>query len=186
MVTTAISPALYEVDPNTGAATKIASTDLGLITITNLNGAVYGFDGLTGQVVTLDVTNGNTSVVSDIDSALGLIGGAAAIGSAAAVPEPASMTLAGFGVAALLLRTRRRRHSTISSKRIQPSSRCCLCLRSGPWQSCRLKPPPTALAVEPVAMQMLGGERFAERTMRHGIDALRPEAYVAIAGGSEI
>ena len=74
-----IAAALYRINTTTGAATKVADTDFGLITITGVNGVIYGFSGTNGQVVTLDVTNGNTNVVSDLDPSLGLIGGAAAV-----------------------------------------------------------------------------------------------------------
>jgi PEP-CTERM motif-containing protein len=103
--TTVISPALYQIDDNTGHASKVASTDLGLVTITNLNGTIYGFSGMNNQVVTLNVTNGTTSFVSNIDPSAGLIGGAAP-----AIPEPASIALAGIGLAGVVLYTRRRRH----------------------------------------------------------------------------
>jgi hypothetical protein len=103
--TTVIPPALYQIDANTGHASKIASTDLGLITIVDLNGTIYGFSGVTNQVVTLDVTNGTTDFVSNIDASAGLIGGAAP-----AVPEPASIALAGIGIASIVFCRRRRRH----------------------------------------------------------------------------
>jgi hypothetical protein len=93
--TTVISPALYEIDANTGHASKLASTDLGLITVANLNGTIYGFNGVTNQVVTLDVANGSTNFISDIDATAGLIGGAAP-----AIPEPASIALVILGIAA--------------------------------------------------------------------------------------
>jgi hypothetical protein len=75
--TTAISDAIYEIDTSTGHASKVAPTNLGLITVINLNGTVYGFNGVTSQIVMLDVTNGTTHFVSDIDASAGLIGGAA-------------------------------------------------------------------------------------------------------------
>jgi hypothetical protein len=100
--TPVIASALYRINTTTGAATKVADTEFGLITITGVNGVIYGFSGPNGQVVTLDVTNGKTNVVSDLDPSLGLIGGAAA------VPEPASIVLSGFGLAGGLLWARRR------------------------------------------------------------------------------
>lgn len=102
-VTTAILPALYRIDVNTGQATRIASTDLGLITILNLNGTVYGFNGLSNQVVTLDVSNGTTTAVSNIDPSAGLIGGAAG------VPEPSSVALAAIGLMSVAIHRRRTR-----------------------------------------------------------------------------
>ena len=68
----------------------------------NVNGAVYVFNAAMSQVFTLDLTNGNTSLVSDLDPGAGLIGGAAA------TPEPASLALAGFGLVAMLVGLRRR------------------------------------------------------------------------------
>jgi hypothetical protein len=103
--TTVIAPALYQIDAGTGQASKIASTDLGLITIIDLNGTIYGFNGMTNQVVTLDVTNGTTSFVSNIDASAGLIGGAAPT-----VPEPASIALAALGIASIVYWRQQRRH----------------------------------------------------------------------------
>jgi hypothetical protein len=101
--TTAISPELYQIDPNTGAATLVASTDLGLISITDVNGTVYAFNGATNQLVTLDLTDGKTTFVRDIDPSLGLIEGATAV-----APEPTSLALGGIGIAAFVLNSRRR------------------------------------------------------------------------------
>jgi hypothetical protein len=101
--TTVIPPALYQINPLTGLATMIASTDLGLITIVNVNGTVYGFEGSTNQVITLDVTNGQTTFVSDIDPEAGLIGGAAP------VPEPGSILLAALGLITIGSYRRRKR-----------------------------------------------------------------------------
>jgi PEP-CTERM motif len=101
--TTVISAALYGIDVNTGQATEIAPTDFGLVTVLNVNGTVYGFNGVTNQIVTLDVTNGITSAVSSIDPSAGLIGGAAP------VPEPGSVALAVIGLMAVSIYWRRTR-----------------------------------------------------------------------------
>jgi len=79
-----IPPALYQIDPKTGQATRIAATDFGLASIVTVNDTVYGLKASTGQVVTLDVDTGQTSPVSDLDPAARLIGGAT---PARVVPE---------------------------------------------------------------------------------------------------
>lgn len=99
--TAVVAPALYRIDVNTGHATLIAPTDLGLITVLNLDGTVYAFNGATNQIVTLDIANGVTSAVSGLDPSLGLIGGAAPI------PEPGSIGLAIIGLAAVATYRRR-------------------------------------------------------------------------------
>jgi hypothetical protein len=109
--TTVISPALYKIDVNTGQATQIASTDFGLVSVLNLNGTVYGFNGVTSQIVTLDVTNGITSAVSNIDPTVGLIAGAAP----SSVPEPGSVALAIIGLTMVAIYRRRTRRPYGSS-----------------------------------------------------------------------
>ena len=104
--TIVIAPELYQLDPSTGRASRVAATDFGLITIANVDGTVYGFNGNTSQVVTVDVTNGTTSFVSDISPSAGLIGGAAP-----AVPEPASLALIAIGIGAILVSRRKMRSS---------------------------------------------------------------------------
>jgi hypothetical protein len=71
-----IPPAIWEINPKTGHATRIAPTELGLTSIVNVNETIYAFSVRTGQVVILDVSTGQTSAVSELDPAAGLIGGA--------------------------------------------------------------------------------------------------------------
>ena len=101
--TTAIPAALYQIDAATGHASEVASTDFGLVTVFNLNGTIYGFGGLPGQIVTLNPADGTTTFVSNIDPSVGLIGGVAP-----AVPEPASIALLGIAIlCAVFYRSRR-------------------------------------------------------------------------------
>ncbi len=74
--TVLIPPAIYEINPRNGHATSIASTDLGLVSIVNVNEKLYAFNAGSGEVVTLEVRTGQTKVVSDLDPAAGLIAGA--------------------------------------------------------------------------------------------------------------
>ncbi len=69
-----------------------------------MNGTFYAFENMTSQVVTLDLTNGKTSLVSNFDPAAGIIDGAFAV-----TPEPASIALAGIGMAVLVVCRRQRR-----------------------------------------------------------------------------
>ena len=94
---------LYQIDPTTGMATVIGPTDLNLAAVANVNGTFYAFNDGTSQIVTLDVTNGNTNVVTDFDPAVGLVLGAAP------TPEPVSIALFGIGATAIALCRWRRR-----------------------------------------------------------------------------
>jgi hypothetical protein len=102
-VSPVISPDLYQIDPLTGRATVIAPTTLGLGAVANVNGTLYAFGNSTSQVLTLNLTNGKTTVVTDFDPAAGIIAGAVAV-----APEPASAALAGVGITAAALLFRRR------------------------------------------------------------------------------
>jgi outer membrane protein assembly factor BamB len=68
--------AIYQIDPKTGHTRFIAPTSSTLSTMVEMNGTVYAFDPIAGQVVTLDVTTGQTSFVSTVDSAVGVVAGA--------------------------------------------------------------------------------------------------------------
>jgi PEP-CTERM motif len=104
-ITPLIAAALYQIDPSTGHSTFIAPTALNLTAVVNVNGTIYGFNGATHQIVTLDLANGNTTFVSDLDPAAGLILGASP------VPEPASIALTGIGLMAVGACRRRKIHS---------------------------------------------------------------------------
>jgi hypothetical protein len=61
-------PAIYQIDPATGQTTKVASTD-SLSFMANVNDTIYGFDGGTGLVVTVDLATGHTKTVSVVHGA---------------------------------------------------------------------------------------------------------------------
>lgn len=98
-----VPPALYRLDPGTGAATLIASTDLAIGAVTAVNGTPYGFNLLQGNVFTLDLANGSTTFVAMTDPAAGTIRGAAT-----ATPEPSTFLMIGAAGALALLRKWRR------------------------------------------------------------------------------
>ena len=66
----AVVPAyLYQIDTTTGHATRIAPTTLNLTAVVNVDGVIYAYDGLNSQIVTLSLTTGATTKVSDDQSA---------------------------------------------------------------------------------------------------------------------
>jgi hypothetical protein len=68
--------ALYQLNPATGHTTFIAPTDSNLTSIVNVNDTLYGFDAAAAQVVTLDLTTGQTTAISQLDPAASVIPGA--------------------------------------------------------------------------------------------------------------
>jgi outer membrane protein assembly factor BamB len=68
--------AIYQIDPKTGHATFVAPTTSTLSTMLDISNTVYAFDPTAGQVVTLDVATGQTSVVNAVDPAVGVVAGA--------------------------------------------------------------------------------------------------------------
>ncbi len=104
MITHVIAPNLYQIDPTTGLTTLVAPTTFSLGAVADVNGTLYAFENDTHQVVTLDLTNGKTSVVTNFDPAVGIVAGASPV-----TPEPASFALAGIGIAAIVGFRRRRR-----------------------------------------------------------------------------
>lgn len=85
-----VSPALYRINPKTGEATLIGPTDLGIGATFVLDGFVLGFEsqvtgfnefGPTGvtELIALDLNNGKTKLVRNIDPTVIAIFGAAPI-----------------------------------------------------------------------------------------------------------
>jgi hypothetical protein len=116
-------PALYQINTADGVATEVGSTMLGLSASVDVNGTFYAFhEGLVdptcsgpapgscrsdAEEFTLNLANGDTSFVTGVSPS------ATAIYGASPVPEPASMTLAGIGIALILVYLARiRRPST--------------------------------------------------------------------------
>lgn len=74
--TAVIPAALYEINPETGRSRTIAPTDLGLLTIVNVNDTVYAFDSNNDRFDILDPETGRTQPVSNLDPAAGWVCGA--------------------------------------------------------------------------------------------------------------
>jgi hypothetical protein len=86
-VTPIIPGAIYQIDSKTATATWIASTALGLTSVVTVGDRVYGFDalaGTNGEIVTIDMTSGETNPVSPIDQAI-------IIAVCGATPAPADL-----------------------------------------------------------------------------------------------
>lgn len=89
-----VSPALYQIDPFTGAATFVALTDWQLSASVEVDGKFYAFravsDGFDftfdfpvahAELVRLNLATGKTSKLTDVDPSVGLILGAAPVRS---------------------------------------------------------------------------------------------------------
>jgi len=98
-----VAPALYQINPTTGAATLIGPTAFGIDAALQVNGTVYAFTSA-DAVLSLNVANGSTSFVTNYDpSAMDITG-------AAQTPEPTLFGLLGIGIAAILIAKRRGMH----------------------------------------------------------------------------
>ena len=87
-----VAPALYRIDPATGLATFIANTDLQVGALVEVEGRLYGFEGVLdgfdwtydvpighSELVTVNLATGKTKVLSDVDRSIGVIFGAAPV-----------------------------------------------------------------------------------------------------------
>ncbi len=74
--TAVIPAALYQIDPETGQATMIAPTDVGLLTVVNVRDTTYAFDSVHDRFVTVDPATGKTNAISDLDPSAGFVCGA--------------------------------------------------------------------------------------------------------------
>ncbi len=88
-----VAPALYQIDPATGLATFVATTDLGIGALVEVNGRLYGFEGVLdgfdsiygvpiahAKLVTVNLATGQTNALTDVDHSIGVIFGAAPVG----------------------------------------------------------------------------------------------------------
>lgn len=113
VITPVVDAELYQIDPSTGSATPVGPTELLITSAVDSGGIVYVFAGnaeAQSHSLTLDVANGNTTFLTNMDPAAGLIFGAVA------TPEPVSLALAAFGIALILFWKLRRAHFTAVSK----------------------------------------------------------------------
>ena len=87
-----VPPVLYQIDPSTGEATPVGNTDWQLTAIVDVQGKFYGFRGVIdgfdfgfnfpighAEVVGLNLSNGKTSKLIDVDPSIGVIFGAAPV-----------------------------------------------------------------------------------------------------------
>jgi len=109
---------IYQIDTATGQATLVAPTLTPLNAFVNENGTEYGFDGNVGEVVSLNVTNGNWATVSTYDPTVGPISGAAPV-----VPEPSSGALIGIGMGLVFVCMCRRRRDRGNDSEMHGSNR---------------------------------------------------------------
>jgi hypothetical protein len=107
-LTVVVSPGLYRVDPLTAVTTFINAIPFGLGAVANIDDVIYAFNNATGQIVTLDVTNGSTQVVGSFDVAAGVLSSAYA--APTAVPEPDSIVFLGAGLAGIVAYRHHRRN----------------------------------------------------------------------------
>jgi hypothetical protein len=98
-----VAPKLYSIDPTTGLATVIGTTDLGIGAATEVDGITYSFNDLTTQIATIDLLTGGTTGIGNFDPAAEVLQGAAA------TPEPFSIALVGLGIGMILVGRVRRR-----------------------------------------------------------------------------
>jgi len=98
-----VPPNLWRINPSTGVATLIAPTALNLDGGVEVNGEFDAFNlgAFPSQLVALNLTNGDTSFLTNVDPSAGMIFGAAP------TPEPATLSLMAAGALALYRRLRK-------------------------------------------------------------------------------
>jgi hypothetical protein len=97
-------PELYRINPITGVATEVGPTARQIDAAIAIGGVNYAFTA-TNQVLSLNLPNGDISLVTNYDTAAFFITGAAS------TPEPSSLMLLAMGITTIAI-SRWRRHST--------------------------------------------------------------------------
>lgn len=90
---------LYRIDPNTGVATLVGPTTQTITAVTQVNGTAYAFVIETAQLETLNLTNGQTSVLTGVNPNAANFW---YVEGATPTPEPISITLTGIGIAGVI------------------------------------------------------------------------------------
>jgi hypothetical protein len=107
---------LYSVNRTTGAASLVGagSTFDVIYAMAYTNGVMYGVDAINGNIDTVNLTNGTTSVSSSYKtSETGQVWGAAALSPPSSpVPEPSALVIfSGLGAMGLIVAWRRRKRA---------------------------------------------------------------------------
>jgi hypothetical protein len=106
---------LYSVNLATGLATEIGDTGFNIINGLFVNGTLYGFDINTDAIVTINTTTGAATQVATYSLPAGdvILASATTPGNIGTlVPEPASVTILGLGVAGVAAYGWRRKRAT--------------------------------------------------------------------------
>ena len=112
--TVTVNPALWQIDPSTGVATFVSSTDIRILSLTDDAGEIVGFEGFPSaanplpnpliEAINFDVANGDTSEIVSLGTGTGPMFGVAP--DIAATPEPTSLAFLGTGLVAIAVRLR--------------------------------------------------------------------------------
>ena len=95
-ITPVVSPMLYQIDPLTAHATSIGPTVFGLGAAVQIDGVTYAFLNATGEIATLDLSTGTTTVMGAFDPSAGIVS------AAVPTPEPASAAMVAIALIGLV------------------------------------------------------------------------------------
>jgi PEP-CTERM motif len=110
---------LYSINPTTGMATDIGNTGFFVYTGLFVNGTLYGFDGNSDIIITINTSTGTGTLVTSYSLPNGdAIDASALLVTTQGVPEPSSLVLGLFGTVLAgsvgLIRHRRRTSARVA------------------------------------------------------------------------